>query len=161
MSRDYYSVLGVSRDAPDDEIKKAFRQKAKQYHPDANPEDAGAESRFKEVNEAYEVLSDEEKRAAYDRFGPNWRQYQNPNGDSPFGSGGGEKFAESRGFPFLGRIPLSANVREGGDYGRPVAIHSGESEAGRAFRQLSEVVAARISVAMLQGADVIPINFVG
>ncbi|MDE2774941.1 MAG: J domain-containing protein [Chloroflexota bacterium] len=94
MSRDYYSVLGVSRDAPDDEIKKAFRQKAKQYHPDANPEDAGAETRFKEVNEAYEVLSDEEKRAAYDRFGPNWRQYQNPNGDSPFGSGGGAAYTD-------------------------------------------------------------------
>ena len=78
-----------------------------------------------------------------------------------FGSGGGEKFAKSRGFPFLGRIPLSANVREGGDYGRPVAIHGGNSEARRAFRELSEVVAARISVAMLQGADVIPINFVG
>ena len=78
-----------------------------------------------------------------------------------FGSGGGEKFAESRGFPFLGRIPLSANVREGGDYGRPVAIHGGKTEAARAFRDLSEVVAARISVAMLQSADVIPINFVG
>lgn len=94
MSRDYYSVLGVSRDAADDEIKKAFRQKAKQYHPDANPEDAGAETRFKEVNEAYEVLSDEEKRAAYDRFGPNWRQYQNFNGDSPFSSGGGAPYTD-------------------------------------------------------------------
>ena len=94
MSRDYYSVLGVSRDAADDEIKKAFRQKAKQYHPDANPEDAGAETRFKEVNEAYEVLSDEDKRAAYDRFGPNWRQYQNINGDSPFSGSGGAPYSD-------------------------------------------------------------------
>ena len=94
MSRDYYSVLGVSRDAADDEIKKAFRQKAKQYHPDANPEDAGAETRFKEVNEAYEVLRDEDKRAAYDRFGPNWRQYQNSNGDSPFSSSGGAPYSD-------------------------------------------------------------------
>ncbi len=78
-----------------------------------------------------------------------------------FGSGGGEKFAESRDLPFLGRIPLSANVREGGDYGRPIVIHDPESEAGRAFRRLSEQVAARISVVMLQGADVIPINIVG
>lgn len=78
-----------------------------------------------------------------------------------FGSGGGEKFAESRDLPFLGRIPLSANVREGGDYGRPTVIHDAGSEAGRAFRALSEQVAARISVAMLQGADVIPINIVG
>ena len=78
-----------------------------------------------------------------------------------FGSGGGEKFAESRDLPFLGRIPLSANVREGGDYGRPIVIHDADTEAGRAFRALSEQVAARISVAMLQGADVIPINIVG
>ena len=78
-----------------------------------------------------------------------------------FGSGGGEKFAESRGLPFLGRIPLAAAVREGGDYGRPISIDNAESEAGRAFRKLSEDVAARISVAMLQGADVIPINIVG
>ncbi|MCY3917540.1 MAG: Mrp/NBP35 family ATP-binding protein [Chloroflexi bacterium] len=78
-----------------------------------------------------------------------------------FGSGGGEKFAESRDLPFLGRIPLSANVREGGDYGRPIVIHDADTEAGRAFRAMSEQVAARISVAMLQGADVIPINIVG
>lgn len=78
-----------------------------------------------------------------------------------FGSGGGEKFAKSRDLPFLGRIPLSANVRQGGDFGRPIVIHEADSEAGRAFRRLSEQVAARISVAMLQGADVIPINIVG
>lgn len=78
-----------------------------------------------------------------------------------FGSGGGEKFAQSRSMPFLGRIPLAADVREGGDNGRPIAIHDAESEAGQAFRRLSEDVAARISVAMLQGADVIPINIVG
>ena len=85
---------------------------------------------------------------------------ENMSGDF-FGSGGGEAFANDRGVPFLGRLPLSANVREGGDYGRPVSIHSPNSAAGRAFRRLSEVAAARISVAMLQGADVIPINIVG
>ena len=66
--RDYYDVLGVSRNASHEEIKKAFRKLAFQYHPDRNRDD-GAEARFKEVNEAYEVLSDEDKRAAYDRFG--------------------------------------------------------------------------------------------
>ncbi len=78
-----------------------------------------------------------------------------------FGSGGGEALAKQRGVPFLGRVPLSASVREGGDYGRPIAIHGADRAAGRAFRKLSEDVAARISVAMLQGADVIPINIVG
>ncbi|MHA1400108.1 MAG: molecular chaperone DnaJ [Candidatus Heimdallarchaeaceae archaeon] len=67
--RDYYEVLGVSRDASESEIKKAFRKKAMQYHPDRNPDDPNAAEKFKEVSEAFEVLSDPEKRAAYDRFG--------------------------------------------------------------------------------------------
>lgn len=67
--RDYYEVLGVDRDATEDDLKRAYRQAAKKYHPDLNPNDSEAEEKFKEVNEAYEVLSDPQKRAAYDRFG--------------------------------------------------------------------------------------------
>ena len=67
--RDYYEVMGLQKGASDDEIKKAFRQLAKKYHPDLNPGDKEAEAKFKEVNEAYEVLSDKEKRARYDQFG--------------------------------------------------------------------------------------------
>jgi molecular chaperone DnaJ len=67
--RDYYEVLGVSRDASPEEIKKSFRKLARQYHPDVNKEDKNAAEKFKEVNEAYEVLSNAEKREAYDRFG--------------------------------------------------------------------------------------------
>ena len=67
--RDYYEVLGVSKGASEDEIKKAFRKQARLYHPDLHPDDKEAEAKFKEVNEAYEVLSDADKRAKYDRFG--------------------------------------------------------------------------------------------
>ena len=67
--RDFYEVLGVGRDASPDQIKRAYRKLAMQYHPDRNPDDPDAESRFKEAAEAYEVLGDAEKRARYDRFG--------------------------------------------------------------------------------------------
>ena len=67
--RDLYEVLGLSRDASAEEIKKAYRQLARKYHPDVNREDPNASEKFKEISEAYEILSDPQKRAAYDRFG--------------------------------------------------------------------------------------------
>src|SRR5262245_52191507 len=83
VKRDYYEVLGVERNASQEEIKKAFRRLARQYHPDINRE-PGAEATFKEINEAYEVLSDAEKRSLYDRFG-----HSGPTGAfDPFGAGG-------------------------------------------------------------------------
>lgn len=69
MAKNYYDILGVNESASEKEIKQAFRKLAKKYHPDANPDNPEAEAKFKEINEAYEVLSDKEKRAQYDRFG--------------------------------------------------------------------------------------------
>lgn len=74
--KDYYQILGVPRKADEKEIKKAFRKLARQHHPDVNAGDKRAEERFKDINEAYEVLSDPEKRAKYDQFGAQWQQYQ-------------------------------------------------------------------------------------
>lgn len=91
--RDYYEVLGVNKNASDDEIKKAYRKTAKKYHPDLNPDNAEAEAKFKECNEAYEVLSDSQKRARYDQFGfagvdPNFAANQGSGGFGGFGFDG-------------------------------------------------------------------------
>src|SRR6266576_1719576 len=74
--KDYYSTLGVAKTATDKEIKQAYRKLARKHHPDVNPGDKAAESRFKEINEAYEVLGDPAKRKKYDELGANWRAYE-------------------------------------------------------------------------------------
>ena len=90
--RDYYEVLGVAKTASADEIKKAYRKLAMKYHPDRNPDDKSAEDKFKEANEAYEMLSDEDKRAAYDRHG---HAGVDPSmGAGGFGGGGGASFSD-------------------------------------------------------------------
>ncbi len=94
--RDYYEVLGLKKGASDDEIKKAFRKLAMKYHPDRNPGDKNAEEKFKEINEAYSVLSDPDKKSKYDRFG---HAGVDPNGFGGAGGGFGG-FGGSGGFGF-------------------------------------------------------------
>ncbi len=72
-AKDYYAILGLSKNATDKDIKQAYRKLARQYHPDVNPGNKSAEARFKEINEAHEVLSDPEKRKKYDQFGEQWQ----------------------------------------------------------------------------------------
>lgn len=93
--KDYYATLGVARDASDDDIKKAFRKLARKHHPDVAKDKKGAEEKFKEVNEAYEVLSDPEKRRKYDQLGANWRDAENgppPEYQQQWGGNGGQEF---------------------------------------------------------------------
>ena len=118
--RDYYEVLGISKGASEDEIKKAYRKTAKKYHPDLHPDDPVAEAKFKECNEAYEVLGDPQKKARYDQFGfagvdPNYGAGQGGYGGG--GAAAGKKIADQislsgrggndplqQGFRFLGGI---------------------------------------------------------
>lgn len=109
--KDYYSILGVKKDAKPDEIKKAYRKLARKFHPDVNPNDKSAEEKFKEVQEAYDVVSDEKKRKVFDRFG-----YYNDNldADSPFGaSAGAGGTGGAPGFDFSG-FDFSGSAGPGG-----------------------------------------------
>ncbi len=120
--RDYYEVLGVDRNASQDEIKKAFRKLARKHHPDMNRDDPSAEEKFKDINEAYEVLSDSDKRSQYDRFG-------HAAQGSSWGQGGSQAW-DSGGF---GQFDSIFDIFFGGGFGGPRAPRTGP-ERGRDIR---------------------------
>ncbi|MBQ2389028.1 MAG: molecular chaperone DnaJ [Clostridia bacterium] len=140
--RDFYEVLGVDRSASDDELKKAYRKAAKKYHPDLNPGDKEAEARFKEVNEAYEILSDQEKRSRYDQFGhagvdPNYSAGGYGGGGFGGGFGGfgdfgdiGDIFSSIFGGGFGGGRANPNAPRRGGDVTTSVTISFEEAAKG-------------------------------
>jgi len=124
-TKDYYEILGVSRSATEDQIKTAYRKLARKHHPDLNPGDKAAEERFKELQTAYEVLSDPEKRKKYDQYGENWRmadqgQASPPPGWEGFGQGGAQAggFDFGRGAGGAGDIFEELFGRAGGARGR-------------------------------------------
>ena len=126
--RDYYKILGVNRSASDDEIKKAYRRLARRYHPDVNPGDDKAVARFKEINEAYQVIGDAEKRAKYDQFGSNWEKYGSFDeafrragaGSTGRSAAGGFDFAGFGGFSDFFEALFGGGAAAPGQQGRPV-----------------------------------------
>jgi curved DNA-binding protein len=179
--KDYYKTLGVDKKASQKEIKKAYRRLARKYHPDVNPGDQGAEARFKEINEAQEVLSDPEKRKKYDELGANWQQWQRMGRD-PRGfdwsqwatgrqSGGGrvhveyadlgDLFGEGGGFSDffrnifggMGGGPYSQRRRSsrGQDFEHSVDITLEEAHAGT--KRVLQMDSQRIEVTIPPGVD--------
>jgi len=134
--RDYYDVLGIQKGASDDEIKKAFKKKAREFHPDLHPDDPTCENKFKEVNEAYEVLSDSEKRSRYDQFGHDGVDEAFGNGFGGFGDMG--DILENifggfgGGFGFGGGGRSSANApKRGQDINEAIVIDFMEACSGK------------------------------
>ncbi len=147
--RDYYEVLGVSKSSQPDEIKKAYRRLAKQYHPDINPDNKEAEAKFKEVNEAYSVLSDEQKRNQYDRFG-----------HDAFSGAGGSGFSGFDGFGFGGLDDLFESFM-GGGFGRSRSKKTGPQRGNDlqyaveiTFEEAAFGVSKDISISRLQNCTV-------
>src|SRR4028119_2520212 len=107
MAKDYYKILGVDRKADEKDIKRAYRKLARQHHPDINPNDKTAEARFKEINEAYQVLSDKEKRELYDAVGDDYDKVPAGVSAEDF-----KRYAGGTGFSGSGNFPGGANFED-------------------------------------------------
>src|SRR5438045_9113100 len=158
--KDYYKILGVDKKASESEIKKAYRKLAQQYHPDRNPKNSAAHEKFKEINEAYEVLGDAQKRQKYDLLGANYQQWERHGGqggfdwgpfarqgagrtrveygdlNEMFGGSGGDfsEFFQSifggAGGPTRTRARPQTQARRGGDLEQPLSITLEEAYSG-------------------------------
>lgn len=172
--KDYYKILGVEKTASTDDIKKAYRKLARKYHPDVNPNDKVAEERFKEINEANEVLTDPDKRSKYDRLGSSWQAYQRTGGGGGFDwsewmsagnrggyvdlndilggsgrAGGFSDFFEAI-FGSMGQAQTRTTPRQGQDYTQKVEISL--EEAFNGATRILRVGGRRIEVKIPKGA---------
>lgn len=111
MKRDYYAILEVGRNADIKDIKASYRKLARRHHPDVNPNDKEAEARFKEISEAYEVLSDPEKRRMYDQYGPQWEHMRHGGGAGGYSGGGDHPFGDGFGSIFEQFFGSGAGMR--------------------------------------------------
>lgn len=143
--RDYYEVLGVGRSASADEIKTAYRKLARKFHPDLNPGDKKAEEQFKELQEAYDVLSDAENRKLFDKYGENWKAVKQAGGPPPPGwegarSSGGPRAAgfDFSGFDFGGALfVIDPNGRVAWSYVSPINVNPGADGILKALENLA------------------------
>ena len=163
--KDYYAILGVRRDATDKETRQAYRRLARKHHPDVNPGDKAAEARFKEINEAYEVLSDREKRRKYDLYGDQWqyadrieamrrqRAEERPSGAGGFDFGDMGRMFEN---VFGGRGPFTTTRARGRDAEQPLEISLEEAYHGASrLLQMADQMAdgRRLEVKIPAGVD--------
>ena len=154
--RDYYEILGVSKSATADEIKKAYRKVAMQYHPDRNPGDKAAEEKFKEAAEAYEILSDADKRAQYDRYG---HAGVSGNGRGGFGGGGMNmedifsQFGDVFGEDFFGNIFGGGQRRGGGQRSRGVRGSNLRVKLKLTYEEIAKGVTKNIKVKKYVGCN--------
>lgn len=142
--KDYYATLGVANTAGPEEIKKAYRKLARQYHPDLNPGDAPAEARFKDINEAYEVLSDPESRAKYDQYGQYWKEGAG-GASSPGAGAGGVDFGQYANFEdFLNDLLGGRAATPGGRGGRTYTTRTARPSSGGGYAGYEDLPGADI-----------------